>query len=69
MIKQTYFFEIICFLKCCRDNNKYNTVKREKSENMHFPKIKMVDKKQYGNYYGELSCYLGFKFLVSLSDC
>ena len=29
----------------------------------------MVDKKQYGNYYGELSCYLGFKFLVSLSDC
>ena len=30
---------------------------------MHFPKVKIVNKKQYGNYHGELSCYLGFKFL------
>ena len=28
----------------------------------------MVDKIQYGNYHGELSCYFGFKFLVPLSD-
>ena len=29
----------------------------------------MVDKIQYGNYHGKLSCYFGFKFLVPLSDC
>ena len=29
----------------------------------------MVDKIQYGNHRGELSCYFGFKFLVPLSDC
>ena len=28
----------------------------------------MVDKRQYGNYHGELSFYFGFKFLVPLSD-
>ena len=36
---------------------------------MYFPKIKMVDKIQYGNYHVELSCYFGFKLLVPLSDC
>ena len=36
---------------------------------MYFPKIIMVDKIQYGNYHGELSCYFGFKLLVPLSDC
>ena len=36
---------------------------------MLFPKVKMVDKIQYGDYHGELSCYFGFKFLVPLSDC
>ena len=35
---------------------------------MHLPKIKMVDKIQYGNHHGELSCFFGFKFLVSSSD-
>ena len=35
---------------------------------MHFPKLKMVDKIQYGNYHEELSCYFGFKSLVLLSD-
>ena len=36
---------------------------------MYFPKVKMVDKIQYGSYHGELSCYFGFKCLVSWSDC
>ena len=36
---------------------------------MRFPKIKMVDKIQYGNYHRELSCYFDFKFLAPLSDC
>ena len=36
---------------------------------MHFPKVKMVDKIQYSNYFGELSCYFDFIFLVPLSDC
>ena len=29
----------------------------------------MVDKIQYSNYLGELSCYFDFMFLVLLSDC
>ena len=36
---------------------------------MHFAKVKMVHKIQYGNYHGKLSSYLGFKVLVPLSDC
>ena len=28
----------------------------------------MIDKIQYDNYHGELSCYFDFKFLVPLSD-
>ena len=36
---------------------------------MHFPKVKMVEKIQYGHCHGELSCYFGFKFLVPWSDC
>ena len=68
MIKRTEFIKIICFLKCCRDINKYNNLKRDEIKNMLFPKVKMVHKIQYGNYHGELSCYFGFKFLVSLSD-
>ena len=28
----------------------------------------MVDKIQFGNYHGELSCYFDFKFMVPLSD-
>ena len=60
---------MICFQKCCRDNDIYDKLKGEEIKNMHFPKVKMVDKIQYGNYHGELSCYFGFKFLVPLSDC
>ena len=36
---------------------------------MHFPKVKVVGKIQYGSYYGELSCFFGFKFLFPLPDC
>ena len=69
MIKRTCFVKVICFLKCCRDSKKYNNLEREEIENMHFPKVKMVDKLQYVNHLGELFCCFGFKFLVPLSDC
>ena len=52
MIKGTCFVKVICFLKCCRDNKKYNNLEREEIENMHFPKVKMVDKLQYVNHHG-----------------
>ena len=66
IFKRTWFIKIICFLKCCWDSNKYNNLKREKSENMHFSRVKCVDKIQYDNYHGDLSCYFDFKFFISL---
>ena len=38
-------------------NNKYNNLKRKEIKNMYFPKVKMADKIQYGNYHEELSAW------------
>ena len=61
---------MICFQKCCRDNDIYDKLKGEEIKNMHFPKVKMVDKIQYGNYHGEISVIsvLNFWFLYQTAN-